>query len=635
MKKTSTIVKEKNKYEIGVIINNTAYIKSVTGKTGLLNIKTNQIVGEMDNYYTIYNVNEKLYYQEKTIEERSEENNCNLKHTIRIYDALNEKTLVDGWEIVDNSAYYDLIIVKSPIDGKLHLFDCHAFRKSTNIFDLPLDNIKYIYREYRYTYFVVTMNGKKGLYRHSHNLILPIEFENIEGHNEIIIYTKNNKKYFEYFDKIDDKIYNKVSTGFDEITVDEKNTNIVYCKKENKTYVYDILIRKLLFSTDSDEIKFMYRDDSEFNIFYENFLFEIVKNRKHGVISSKFNKEIRETGTCAKVSTLLAPQYDEIERHCDGILYLKKTDKIGLFVGSSYQNQIIEPKYDKIDNLGSNYFALYTNGLCDVGKVVSYIPFTPSITNCEIAKKFGCILSYKKNGKYGLLIEEDKIVSPEYDNISEITRKCYILEKNNKKGLMYLDKIILPIEYDELKFDEKYNRFNDTTYFALRKGKKYKLAKLYSNQGNIEFVNNHTFDSIDFFHKIMVLKGKMRVYIFDYDEKLLKSLPINTSITEYEGTSKGMNKDYFYCINGVHYYYEAGNFEKVHTESNDLYLTTYETEADLFEISSYNKDEYDSFCSAIDSQEDIEAEKSLIEISEKGFSKKKYPTLVLKRVIKK
>ena len=417
MKKTSTIVKEKNKYEIGVIINNTAYIKSVTGKTGLLNIKTNQIVGEMDNYYTIYNVNEKLYYQEKTIEERDEENNCNLKHTIRIYDALNEKTLVDGWEIVNNSAYYDLIIVKSPIDGKLHLFDCHAFRKSTNIFDLPLDNIKYIYRDYR----------------HSHNLILPIEFENIEGHNEIIIYTKNNKKYFEYFDKIDDKIYNKVSTGFDEITVDEKNTNIVYCKKENKTYVYDILNRKLLFSTDSDEIKFMYRDDSEFNNFYENFLFEIVKNRKHGVISSKFNKGIRETGTCAKVSTLLAPQYDEIERHCDGILYLKKTDKIGLFVGSSYQNQIIEPKYDKIDNLGSNYFALYTNGLCDVGKVVSYIPFTPSITNCEIAKKFGCILSYKKNGKYGLLIEEDKIVSPEYDNISEVTRKCYILEKNNKK----------------------------------------------------------------------------------------------------------------------------------------------------------------------------------------------------------
>ena len=43
MKKTSTIVKEKNTYEIDILINNTAYIKSVTGKTGLLNIKTNQL----------------------------------------------------------------------------------------------------------------------------------------------------------------------------------------------------------------------------------------------------------------------------------------------------------------------------------------------------------------------------------------------------------------------------------------------------------------------------------------------------------------------------------------------------------------------------------------------------------------
>ena len=70
MKKTSTIVKEKTICEIETLINNTAYIKSVTGKTGLLNIKTNQIVGDMDNYYTVYDTNEKLYYQEKTIEER-------------------------------------------------------------------------------------------------------------------------------------------------------------------------------------------------------------------------------------------------------------------------------------------------------------------------------------------------------------------------------------------------------------------------------------------------------------------------------------------------------------------------------------------------------------------------------------
>ena len=54
MKKTSIVVKEKDSLEIDIIINNTGYIESVTGKTGLLNIKTNKIIGEMDNYYTIY-----------------------------------------------------------------------------------------------------------------------------------------------------------------------------------------------------------------------------------------------------------------------------------------------------------------------------------------------------------------------------------------------------------------------------------------------------------------------------------------------------------------------------------------------------------------------------------------------------
>ena len=645
MKKTSTIVKEKTICEIETLINNTAYIKSVTGKTGLLNIKTNQIVGDMDNYYTVYDTNEKLYYQEKIIEERDEENNCNSKKTIRIYDALNEKTFVDGWEVVKCfSGYYDLIAVKSPIDGKLHLFDCYACRKSTNIFDMPLDDVKKFFGWHNYTYLVVTMNGEKGLYRYSRcnggpNLILPIEFENIEKHCDIITYTKNNKKYFSYFDERFGKIYNKVSTGFDEITIEKENTDIVYCKKENKTYVYNTSSKKLLFSTDSDEIKFINSEWSMLDDYNEDLFFEVVKNGKHGVISSIINGK-KVTGT------LLALQYDEIEIgtkiNYDRVLYLKKNGKIGLFIGSSYQYQLIEPKYDKIDYLWHDYFALYTNGLCDIGRVASYSSFKSSITKCEIAEIFGgCVLSYKKNGKYGLLDSVDRIVSPEYDNISEavssdeVVSRCYILEKNNKKGLVHINKIILPIEYDEVKFDGKYGIFNDITYFALRKSKKYELAKLYSNRGNIEFVNNHTFDNIDFFHKIMVLKDQTQVYIFDYNEKLLKSLPVNTSITEYERPSQGVNKDYFYCINDVYYYYKNGNFEEVHTESNNLYLTTYETGANLFEISSYNKDEYDSFCSAIDSQEDIEAEKSLIEISEKGFSKKKYPTLVLKRVIKK
>lgn len=652
MKKTSTIVKEKNTYEIDVFINNTAYIKSVTGKTGLLNIKTNQIIGDMDNYHTIYDTHGQFYYQEKTIEKSSEENNWTTRKTVRIFDALNERILVDGFEVVKEfSSQYDLTALKSPIDGKLHLFDKYACRKHTNIFDMPLDDIEYLFSEYNDTYLVVTVNGKKGLYYHNcydktPSLITPIEFDNIEKLHNIIVYTKNNQKYFECTGRD-----GKKSSTFDEIKLDDNNKNIAYCKKGNQIYVYNTEAQELLLSTDADEIKYMYKNGDSYNDYHGDFFFEIMKNGKYGVISSEINNEIRKAGTGTKVSTLLPPKYDEIERARGG-LYLKKDGKIGLFIGNSYHNQVIEPKYDDIDFLGYNYFALYTNGLCDIGKATSYNPFTPSITNCEVAEDFDNALTYKKNGKYGLLFADDRhdeIIPPEYDSISNVAKYYFILGQNNKKGLMHLGKIIIPVEYDEISIGGQYGKYGSlkdskVLYFALKKGKKHELAKLHNWQyvvTDVEFVSNHTFDTIDFFHDVMVFKDQVYSYIYDYNEKLLKSLPASTSITAYGRPYKddydkecGYRK-YFYCIDGVYYYYKDGKFEEVYTENNDLYLTTYETEKDSFEIRSYNKDEHDSFCSTIDSQEDAEAEKSLIEMSEKGISRIDYPTLVLRRVSKK
>jgi len=161
--------------------------------------------------------------------------------------------------------------------------------------------------------------------------------------------------------------------------------NIAYCKKGDKIYVYNTEAQELLLTTDSDEIKYMYKNGDSYNDYHGEFFFEIMKNDKHGIMSSEINNEVRKAGTGAKVSTLLPPNYDEIKTN-HGVSYLKKDGKIGLFIGNSYHNQVIEPKYDDIDSLGYNYFALYTNGLCDIGKVTSYEPFTPSITNCEITE---------------------------------------------------------------------------------------------------------------------------------------------------------------------------------------------------------------------------------------------------------
>ena len=651
MKKTSTIVKEKNIYEIDVLINNTAYVKSVTGKTGLLDIKTNQIIGDMDNYHIIYDTLGYLYYQVKTIKESDAENNCHKRQLVRIFDALNEKIIVDGWEFIKTFGdRYELITVKSSIDGKLHLFDKYACRKSTNIFDMPLDNVEKLYSEYNDTYLVVTVGGKKGLYHHNccnevPSLITPIEFDNIEKLPNIIVYTKNNQKYFVYTGS-----EGKKSVTFDEITIDEKNNNIVYCKKNDKVYAYNTKAQELLLSADVDEIKYMYKNGDIYNDHYGDFFFEIMKDGKYGVISSEINNQIFRKGTGAKVSALLPPKYDEIKRK-NSVFFLKKDDKIGLFIGNPYHNKVIEPQYDEIDFLGYGYFAFYSNGNCDISKAASYNSFTPSITNCEIAENFDNVLTYKKNGKYGLIFTNDKhdeIIPPEYDSISNVAKYYFVLEKDKKKGLVNFGKIIIPVKYDEISIGGQYRKYDrledaEVLYIALREGEKYELAKMKNWRvlgTHAEFADNYTFDTIDFFKDIMVFKDKNHSYIYDYNEKLLKTLAASAPIIAYErpyedsyDEMRGYRK-YFYCIDGVYYYYKDGKLGEVYTENNDLYSTTYETDTDLFEVRSYNKDEYDSFCSAIDSQGDANAEKSLIEMSENGISKKTYPTLVLKRVNK-
>ncbi len=648
MKKTSIIVKEKSMYDIDILIGNTAYIKSVTGKTGLLNIKTNAIIGDMDYYHTIYDTNGKFYIQTLEIEKGTRENNWHSKKNIRIYDALNEKMIADGFEIVESYRdYFEVASLRSSIDGKIHLFDKYACRKPTNIFDMALDDVKMLYKAYNDTYFVVTMNGKKGLYHNNcyneiPSLITQIEFDEIEKLPNIIVYTKNNEKYF-----VCDGKDGKTSAKFESITVDEQNKNIVYCKKENKTHIYNTESQELLLISETDEVKYLSKYGDSYNDHHGEFIFLIKQNEKLGLVSSKINNEIKKSNNGeAIVTELLTPDYDEIEQHYNRF-YLKQNDKMGLFIGDSNHNQLIEPIYDNIDYLGEDYFALYIGEYCDIGRMTPYTPFTTSVTNCQIEKNIRFGLIYKKDGKYGLILTDrdnkNTIIPNNFESISCVLEYYFILEKDSKKGFMHHGKMVIPMDYDEIQIGGSYGKYSSmkdakVLYFSLKKGNKFELAKMHNYQyvtTNVEFVSNHTFDSIDFFRDIMVFKDQNYTYIYDYEEKLVKTFPAQTSVIPFakpcsKWDEEHNHRDYFYAIDGVYFYYKDGKFEKVLVEENDCYVTTYEIGNETFELRTFNKTEHDAFCQTIESKEDSEAEKTLIEIAKNGNNK--YPTLVLKRV---
>lgn len=64
--------------------------------------------------------------------------------------------------------------------------------------------------------------------------------------------------------------------------------------------------------------------------------------------------------------------------------------------------------------------------------------------------------------KYGIFNRNlRKIVLPiEYDKIIQATPKSFIVEKDGKKGLFWKRKIVVPVKYETLNWDERNHRFD-------------------------------------------------------------------------------------------------------------------------------------------------------------------------------
>lgn len=354
MEKTSTSVKENNICEITVLIKNTALIESVSGKTGLLNVKTNEMIGKMDNFYTIYDEHNKFYKQRKEIcLTDAKKNSLKRDYILRIYDAEEERLIVDNWILEKSFAeYYDLCVLRSPINGKLHIFDKKICRMDNSIFDLEFDNVEKFYSLYSEEYLIVTVNGKKGIYCQGKGLIKPIEYDNIEHDSKVVVFTKGKEKGFISYNSIAEEPL----SGFDEIIVENDNTDFVYCKIDNKIYVYNFRTEDLIFEIYADEIEFVCKNDCNKG---RKYIFAFSRNEKSGLISAEIRDDYRNVRPMIETSVLLRTEYDEIN-YVNGIFYLNKNNKVGICSYSHHGSVNISAIYDKIEYLGDNFYAFYT-----------------------------------------------------------------------------------------------------------------------------------------------------------------------------------------------------------------------------------------------------------------------------------
>ncbi len=650
MKKTSLVVRKKKDYNIGVILGNTALVDN-DQKSGLLNIKKNALIGPMRSYHTYYSDKNKFFVQ--TYQDKFASDDCkNLveKNLVRVFDALEEEMLIDGQELVSWIGEYHNCFSSKSSDGKYHIYDEGRVRKYGDWTKEEFDEVSALYTRYNDSYAVVTRNGKKGLYFVGEGLLTSISYDNIEKMPGIILYTDGTTKFFEF-----DSERTKKSVFFTSISYDEKDNKIVYCKSGNKIYVYNLESKDLLLSIEADDVKYTMKSGDNYNAYNGEFFFIFTKNGKSGIASSNINYNIRNSENPNPVqTTILSNEYDEIVKSkYANFFYIRKGEKWGLFFGDAQKSKVVEPTYDDIDYIQNYIFRFHNGGKSTIAIVNAYNDFTTLVSDIDDITHTRIGTIFKKNDKYGIVFTDsdsyEKVIDEDFDSVEVVAGNYFLVTKDGKKGVIHLGEIIIPLEYSDIELGGYYDQYHDLSdakmiYFALKKEDgTYSLAKRqnYNYRSSnkdcaVKFVENHTYNDIRFFRDIMVLTDDNGTIIYDYEENTLKKYHEATEVIAFPKLDEYEHeKEMYYCIDGVYYFYKDGKFEEIHTEEMDCFITTYETDTESYEAKTFNKREHDKFCDEIDGYDDEKAQETLKNYASNIYQlRNKYSSLSLKLTTK-
>lgn len=179
---------EEIKYTLKQIINNTAYIEFENGKTTLLNIENDQIIGDIGMYKVITNQEKQLFIQVKS--EGS-------KRIVNIYDASKGEFVIFGWELMlQIEDDYSRMAVKSPIDGKIQLFDCSRNYITYQTGEQSDRDDNNQIEQLNNDYYIIHKKNVCDIVQISQDKKITIKVENckiIEKKNDYLIYCKDGK----------------------------------------------------------------------------------------------------------------------------------------------------------------------------------------------------------------------------------------------------------------------------------------------------------------------------------------------------------------------------------------------------------------------------------------------------------
>ena len=643
MKKTTIKKEQKDFFHITNIIGDVAIIhSSISGKSGLLNIETNELIGDLDYYSTKIDASQVKIIQTK-----------NNPTSINYYDAEKHEYIVYDFELVKALDKENIYLLKSKDNNKTYLLDKNIHTDSTGIFDIEVDTADYLDLDNRY--LILTLNGKKALYKAGKGLIKNFEFDEINTNYEIdeygisyaiLILKKDNKCYFSYYDY--DADFSSISEEFEQIEVDKNYRHILYCYKDKETYVYNIHNKLLVLKT-AKQVEYV-----DYNAYTKNkneYFFIAREGDKQEILSSVVNEDSKEIN----VKTLISGFY-KISLNKEGSpynmpFYLEANKKKGMFLGSASKSITIEPNYTDVKYLGNDFYILTSNDISDIVKFNYNLAMETKIESCSIIEKTNCAIIYSKKEnqeteKFGLFFKDNgNIVPTTSASIKVLSNYFYEVSEDGKKGMFYLESLIIPKEYEniQISFSPKYEKLDDAyeVYFSLEKENSCLLARKSCfplselKEGikkKVEILGEY--NNIYFLKDIIICRTKENIYIYNYDYILLCKVSSNAVIVPVEGKI-----DYntpLYNIDGIYYCYKDNKLIKLYQNVISTYTTTYETATDVFEVTTNDKNTLEAFSNYIDSMKDNLGEETLISYSLNNCElKENYPSLVLKKTKKK
>ncbi len=286
------------------------------------------------------------------------------------------------------------------------------------------------------SYYFITENGKK------------YEVEKVNQYNYFVLKSGDKTGVIDRTSNI------IIDAKYDDVKIPNPENPIFVCYQDGKTVILNEQKQEIL--TEYENIEPIQLKNITSDLMYEKSVFKYQKDGKFGLVNFEGKK-------------ITNPIYESIEGlpYKEGELLIKKDGKFGVI--NIKGNELIKNEYDSIsvdgyyspDN-GYKYAGYIVSNTTNEGYRYGYLNYKRKLLLkpeynqlsrfIDINDDENAYILASKNGRYGVLKNEEQLITNEYQSIEyDESNNIFTIELSKKYGVSNLEgKIIVPAEYKQI-----------------------------------------------------------------------------------------------------------------------------------------------------------------------------------------